>query len=196
MTKFAILALALALSSGAVAQTPPDLKPTTDEGKIADALRAAPPFITKGATIVDWPMSEGAGGMKMGSTYRVLRQGTTQWTCLPGISLYPHDEPMCVDAVFMKWFKQSIAGEKAPKVTQVGVSYMYNGAWVPDLKGNAPNSPDHLFHVGPHVMIITPNEDGFEAFSHDGSDGGPYVAHLPKHTGLYLVIPVQQWDAQ
>lgn len=115
---------------------------------------------------------------------------------MPGAPLYPHDEPMCVDPVFLKWTKQSAAGQRAPKVNQVGVSYMYNGAWVPDLKGNAPASKDHTFHVGPHVMVITPNETGFGEFNRDGSGGQPYVAHLPEHTGLYLVIPVRQWAKQ
>jgi hypothetical protein len=73
---------------------------------------------------------------------------------------------------------------------------MYNGAWVPDLKGNAPRSPDHTFYVGPHIMIITPNDVGLSAFNRDGSNGEIYVAHLPEHTGLYLVIPVREWDKQ
>src|SRR5215469_12853024 len=41
--------------------------PTTDSAKIADALRAGPPFITKSATILDWPS-------KPGGEYRLLRR--------------------------------------------------------------------------------------------------------------------------
>ena len=190
MRKLSSLALlAFGISGAAVAQTPAHQHPATDAAKMADALRAAPPFITTGATILDWsttPTGE----------YRVLRAGTTEWTCLPASPLYPHDEPGCFDAVFFKWIKDSTAGEKAPHVDKVGISYMYNGAWVPDLKGNAPQSPDHTFHVGPHIMIITPNDVGLSAFSRDGSNGGIYVAHLPEHTGLYLVIPVREWDKQ
>ena len=33
--------------------------PTTDQEKIADALRAGPRFITKNATILDWPSTPG-----------------------------------------------------------------------------------------------------------------------------------------
>jgi hypothetical protein len=70
----------------ASAQTVPADHPSTDAEKIADALRAGPRFITKDATLLDWPTTPGG-------EYRVLRQGTNAWTCLPGIPGYPHDEP-------------------------------------------------------------------------------------------------------
>jgi len=28
----------------------------------------------------------------------------------------------------------------------------------------------------------------------DGSNGEPYVNHLPGHTELFLVIPIREWD--
>ena len=65
-----------------------DHHPTTDQDKIADALRAGPRFITDNATIRDWPSTpEGE--------YRILRQGTSEWTCLPAVPGYSHDEPGC-----------------------------------------------------------------------------------------------------
>jgi hypothetical protein len=54
----------------------------------------------------------------------------------------------------------------------------YSGAWVSDKQGNS-HAADHTYHVGPHVMIITPHNEDLEKFSHDGSNGQPYVAHLP-----------------
>ncbi len=50
LTTFLILA-------GLAAQAQPvtEKRPTTDAEKIADALRAGPAFITKDATILDWP---------------------------------------------------------------------------------------------------------------------------------------------
>jgi hypothetical protein len=69
--------------------------PSNDQDKIADALRAGPNFITKDATILDWPSTPGG-------KYRVLRKGTNEWTCLPGIPGYPHDEPGCFDRVFFQ----------------------------------------------------------------------------------------------
>ena len=65
-----------------------DRFPVTDAEKIADALRAGPAFITKDATLLDWPAASG-------DEYRVLRKGSNEWTCLPGIPGFPHDEPGC-----------------------------------------------------------------------------------------------------
>jgi hypothetical protein len=159
--------------------------PTSDAAKIADALRAGPSFITKDATILDWPSTQGGD-------YRVLRKGTSEWTCLPAFPGYPHDEPGCFDATFMSWVRQSLAGQE-PHIDRIGIAYMYVGAWVPNVAGKA-NSPDSEFHVGPHIMIVSPHENQkeLEPVSHDGSDGMPYVAHLPHGKDLYLVIPYEQ----
>jgi hypothetical protein len=186
-----IVGLALLLlpaTQAASAQTAPPGHPTTDAEKIADALSAGPTFITKDATILDWPTT--AGG-----EYRILRQGTNEWTCLAGIPGYPHDEPGCFDPTFMQWMKDSLAGRE-PHIDRIGISYMYRGAWVPNesAKNNGSKSDD--FHVGPHVMIVTPrqNQEELRPLSHDGSNGMPYVAHLPNGTDLYLVMPYRQWD--
>jgi hypothetical protein len=159
--------------------------PTSDAAKIADALRAGPSFITKDATILDWPSTQGGD-------YRVLRKGTSEWTCLPAFPGYAHDEPGCFDATFMSWVRQSLAGQE-PHIDRIGIAYMYVGAWVPNVGGKA-NSPDSEFHVGPHIMIVSPHENQkeLEPVSHDGSDGMPYVAHLPHGKDLYLVIPYEQ----
>jgi hypothetical protein len=77
------------------AQMPQAAGPVTDADKIADALRAGPTFITKDATILDWPATKGG-------EYRVLRKGTSEWSCLPAFPGYAHDEPGCFDAAFMQ----------------------------------------------------------------------------------------------
>ena len=171
------------LSAAASAQTAAPNHPTNDSEKIADALRAAPAFITKDATVLDWPSNPKG-------EYRVLRQGTNEWTCLPGPPVYPHDEPGCFDKVFMQFMRQSLAGEE-PHIDSLGISYMYMGAWVPD-KSRKSHTPHGEFHVGPHIMVVSPHQDELQGFSHDGSDGMPYVAHLPNGTQLYLVMPFQQ----
>jgi hypothetical protein len=173
----------LLLGAAASAQTVTPGHPMTDSEKIADALRAGPEFITNDATVLDWPSTPKG-------EYRVLRQGTSEWTCLPGIPTYPHDEPGCFDRVFMQWIKQSLAGEE-PRIDRLGISYMYMGAWVPDKSGKS-RAPHSEFHVGPHIMIVSPHQDEFQGLSDDGSNGMPYVAHLPHGTQLYLVMPFQQ----
>ncbi len=158
--------------------------PSTDEEKIADALRAGPTFITHEATILDWPA-------KAGGEYRVLRKGTSEWACLPGVPGYSHDEPGCFDPVFLQWMKDGLAGRKA-NIDRVGIAYMYRGAWVPNKGADAATYKE--FHVGPHIMVVSPDQNAFKAMNRDGSNGMPYVTHLPNQTDLFLVIPVVQWE--
>jgi hypothetical protein len=69
---------------------------------------------------------------------------------------------------------------------------MYFGAWVKSAKG----SSGQEFHVGPHLMVVSPHQDDFQGFNRDGSNGMPCVAHLPGHTELYLMMiaPVLELD--
>jgi hypothetical protein len=159
-----------------------DRLPVTDAEKIADALRAGPAFITKDATLLDWPAAPGG-------EYRVLRKGSNVWTCLPGIPGYTHDEPGCFDPVFLQWIQDSLAG-RTPHIDRIGISYMYIGAWAKSLKEG------EEFHVGPHLMIVSPHQDELRGLNRDPSNGMPYVSHLPNHPELYLVMPVHQWDEQ
>jgi hypothetical protein len=92
-----LAAAALAASLAASAQTNIRPSQSTDKEKIADALRAGPTFITKDAVIADRP----ANPKDPKAEYRILRAGKSDWTCLPGIPGYPHDEPMCLDKTSM-----------------------------------------------------------------------------------------------
>jgi hypothetical protein len=131
----------LLMTVAAVAQTAMPAKPATDSEKIADALRAGPTFITKDATLLDWPTTKDG-------EYRVLRKGTNDWTCLPAFPGYPHDEPGCFDAIFMQWVKDSLAG-RDPNIDRVGIAYMYVGAWVPNLSGKSEASEERGLSCGP-----------------------------------------------
>ncbi len=188
MARSALILLSATLAASAQTALPDH--PSTDAEKIADALRAGPRFITKDATLLDWPTTPDG-------EYRVLRQGTNEWTCLPGVPGYPHDEPGCFDPTFMQWMKDSLAG-RLPHIDRVGISYMYAGAWVPDKSAEDHGSTTSEFHVGPHIMIVSPhrNQQELRTLSHDGSNGMPYVTHLPNGTDLFLVIPVRQWDEE
>jgi hypothetical protein len=185
MKLIALLTFATMAGSAASAQTATPRQHGTDADKITDALRAGPAFITKDATILDWPST--ADG-----EYRVLRKGTSEWTCLPGIPGNPHDEPGCFDRVFIQWIKDGLAGRTA-HIDRIGIAYMYVGAWRPH-QGVPSEASDQYFHVGPHIMVITPNQGELQAFNRDASNGMPYVNHLPKGTEDFLVIPIRQWS--
>jgi hypothetical protein len=50
---------------------------------------------------------------------------------------------------------------------------MYFGAWQ-----SKDGFSGHEFHVGPHLMIVSPHQDDFQGFNRDPSNGMPYVAHF------------------
>jgi hypothetical protein len=175
-----LLASVLLMAGTAFAQSS-DRLPVTDAEKIADALRGGPAFIAKDATVLDWPLEPGG-------EYRLLRKGSSEWTCLPAIPGYQHDEPGCFDPIFLRWIQDSLAS-RTPQIDRIGISYMYFGAWQ-----SKDGSSGHEFHVGPHLMIVSPHQDDFQGINRDPSNGMPYVAHLPHRTELYLVMPARQWD--
>jgi len=186
MRLIALLTLVtITATATASAQTATGRRDATDAEKVADALRAGPTFITKDATILDWPSTpEGE--------YRVLRKGTGEWTCLPGVPGNPHDEPGCFDRVFLQWIKHGLAG-RAAHIDRIGIAYMYMGAWVAHQAAPA-EFPDKYFHVGPHIMVVSPHQDELQTFTRDAASGMPYVNHLPKRTEVFVVIPIRQWD--
>jgi hypothetical protein len=182
MKKFAFLLLITAVVT--YGQMPASGKSKSDAEKIASALSSGPKFVSRDATVLDWPTSPGG-------EFRVLRAGTNGWTCLPGFAGTTHDEPGCFDQVFLRFMKDSITG-RTPNVQSVGISYMYAGKWIPD-KSHAMGSGNE-FHVGPHIMIIGLDQKMMQTLNQDGSNGEPYVNHLPGHSEQFLVIPIPEWD--
>ena len=185
MKRIAVLAVLFA-SAYAFAQTdmnmPKDSR--SDADKIADALKAGPEFVTKDATVVDWPKTKDG-------EYRVLRPGTNGWTCLPGLGAAHQDEPGCYDPAFLTWIKDTLAG-RTPHLDRVGMSYMYAGKWLATKDHPSQDDP-HAFHVGPHIMIVTPDSNELTLMNRDGTGGLAYVNGLPGRPGLFLVIPIKQW---
>jgi hypothetical protein len=180
---FAVLAVG-ALTAGAQSMTEhqsmTDHLPTTDAEKIADALRAAPSFITNSATIADYPASKGG-------EWRILRKGTSDWTCLPGPPPgSKHDDPGCFDGVFFQFIKDVLAG-RPQHVEKIGVAYMFTGHTVPGASGGQ-------FRVGAHIMLVTPHAEDLQGFSHNGQ-WGTYIIKLPgveQASQYFLVLPLSQ----
>jgi hypothetical protein len=178
LTVFGLLAVLTAGTHAAHAQSMPKHLPVTDAEKIADALRAAPKFITDGATIADHPASKGG-------EYRVLRKGSSEWTCLPGpIPGTTHDDPACFDRVFFQFVKDVSAG-RPTHVDRLGVAYMYTGHTVPGASGGE-------FRVGAHIMLVSPHAEDLEGFTRGGWNG-TYITHLPgadRPDQWFLVLPL------
>jgi len=176
--KLTVFCLFVALAAGAQSAT--EHLPVTDAEKIADAQRAGPNFITDDATIVDYPASKGG-------EFRVLRKGSSEWTCLPGPPPgEKHDDPGCFDLVFFQFLKDYVAGG-APHIDRLGVAYMYAGHTVPGASGGQ-------FRVGAHIMLVSPHPEDLQGFTHNGR-WGTYIIQLPgveQASQWFLVLPLSQ----
>jgi hypothetical protein len=161
---------------------------TTTQTKIRQAMRAAPPEISRKAAIMDWPEKE---GMPM----KHLRAGTNGWTCMPStpveVTSPLQEDPMCVDKSFTALL-DAYAMKAEPKVTSVGIGYMLRGdrgASNTDPFAMAPTADNHWVVSGPHIMVVVPNPQQIDAYPTDPQAGGPWV--MWKGTKYaHLMIPV------
>jgi hypothetical protein len=114
--------------------------------KIDLALSAGPSDISKNATVAE---PDGHGGMK------ILRQGTNDFTCMPGDPSGVGMPAMCMDKVAMQWNKDFEEHKPKPTTTVPGIEYMLAGATQrSDSDPNDKTSP--AIKIGPHWMILWP----------------------------------------
>ena len=165
--------------------------PTTNEGKIQNAMSAAPDSVSSAATIMDWPATEGGKFVQ-------LRAGTNGWVCYPSMptaTTAVGQDPMCLDAEFQKWAGAWMT-KKPPKLTAVGVAYMLKGdrgASITDpfakTAAAAKNTQDWVV-AGPHVMVTTPNAATLSALPGAPTGGVPWV--MWKGTPYaHIMVPVK-----
>ncbi len=146
--------------------------------KIERAQSAAPSTLSSMATVLD---TDGT----------MLKAGSSDWICYPGIPLIPGDmHPMCNDSVWRDFLKA--ASEGKPFTTDhIGISYMLQGdAHVSNSNPMAmdPNNGDVWVQEGPHLMLAVPTEL-LEGLSDDPYNGGPYV--MWKGTPFaHIMIPL------
>jgi hypothetical protein len=164
----------------------PDL--STPEGKIANAESAGPEEIAADAAIMDWPATEG------GETTE-LRAGTNGWTCMTDVPNTPGNDPMCLDAQWMKWAAAWQARE-TPQIDGVGLAYMLAGgtdASNTDPYATEPAPGEDWIDVGPHVMMLTPDAAQLETLPTDPQSGGPWV--MWKGTPYaHIMMPIESAD--
>lgn len=148
------------------------------EDVIAQASRAAPPFITDHATFLD-------------RDHEVVREGSNGWTCMP--NTMPDDNvPMCNDEVWMQLLK-ALGSKSDFRAERVGISYMLAGDYGAGVSNSDPYHPNHkeaddYVETGPHLMIVMPKAM-LEGITTDFTQGGPYV--MWKDTPYaHLMVPV------
>jgi hypothetical protein len=165
--------------------------PTTNQEKIRNAMSAAPDSVASGATIMDWPATEGGKLVQ-------LRAGTNGWTCYPSTpaaTTAVGEDPMCLDAEFQKW-AGALMTKKPPKLTGVGVAYMLQGdrgASITDPFANpataSKNAGDWVV-AGPHIMVTTPNTAALNSLPGAPKGGVPWV--MWKGTPYaHIMMPVK-----
>jgi hypothetical protein len=162
----------------------------TDEWKIATFTAAAPPEIAAGAAVMDWPDSA-TKEMKQ------LRAGTNGWTCMPstpsgiGASKVEDTAPMCLDKQWIEW-AGAWQAKTAPKVTSVGIGYMLHGdqgASNTDPYAMAPSADNDWVVVGPHIMVVVPDNKTLDGITTDHKLGGPFV--MWKGTPYaHIMVPI------
>ncbi|MGB7728011.1 MAG: hypothetical protein WBL50_08270 [Candidatus Acidiferrum sp.] len=84
----------------------------TAQVKIARALSAAPDDVAKSAKVVD----KDASGKVI-----VLREGTNDFTCMPGNPKVVGQPPMCMDAASRQWFADFSAHSQSRRMPRRGL---------------------------------------------------------------------------
>ena len=140
----------------------------TDAQKVANAVTAAPAFISEHATIIDWQDGKAV----------TLRAGTNGWTCVPTNRAKEGNQPMCLDSEWMS-FTTALYTKAMPHVQRVGVAYMI-------APGGAPGSNTDPFAEGatpdnewgydpPNVMLLVTNPHELQGLPTKRQGGSPWV---------------------
>jgi hypothetical protein len=137
-------AVFVGLSVSASAQT--HHPPVTDAEKIANAMSAGPPAVSRNATIVTMD----------GDKMRTLRPGKNSFTCMSDDPGSPGNDPMCLDKNAMTWLHAWMDHKDAPR-GQIGLVYMLQGgsdASNDDPFATKPATGQKWVTTGPHVMVV------------------------------------------
>jgi hypothetical protein len=172
-----LLAVVVTLGSPAAAA------PKSDAAKVANAMTAAPPALSRNAAVAEMGAD---GGLKQ------LRPGTNGWTCVPDDPSTPGNDPMCLDPNALEWLKAYMA--KQPPPEKVGFIYMLQGGWDPSNVDPYATKPDGKPTItGPHVMVVGPGVKMVPGYDRTGNGANvriPYV--MWKDTPYeHLMVPTR-----
>ena len=150
------------------------------EQEIIDiAMSAAPLNVSSEATIIN-------------STGKVLREGSNDWTCMPGTPPNENVNPMCADQAWQKWLQAFMAQTEYNSENEAfGTSYMLVGDQAIDNDDpfNLDRSKGTWIAEGPHLMLLLP-ESLMSNLPTDPYAGGPYV--MFKGTDfVHVMVPLE-----
>lgn len=150
------IALAAASASPASAQDKSTM--------IKEALAAAPSSLAAVAAVHDW---EG----------NVLREGSSDYVCLPRTPDSEVVNSMCLDKAWLAWANAWMKKEPV-NIDTVGTAYMLagdGGASNIDPFAKEKTADNQWVVEGPHMMIVVPDAAALEKMPTDPNNGGPYV---------------------
>jgi hypothetical protein len=146
--------------------------PESEQQRVNRALAAGPASITTNATVAEPDPERGL---------KILRQGTNDFTCMPGDPRGVGQPAMCADSVAMQWNSDFEQHKPRPTTSVPGIVYMLAGATQrSDSDPFDQSSPP--IHIGPHWMIMWPFDPG--------TSGLP-TTHRP--TGAYIMWAGTPW---
>jgi hypothetical protein len=177
-----LLAFALTPSYGFAQSTGHNM---SDEELIKLALSAAPEAVAKDATVV---------AMDHDGKMRTLRQGTGQWTCMPGHADPANPDPMCGDQNAMEW-GMAWMNHQEPPANKVGFMYMLRGdggASNTDPYATKEEPGNNWIKTGAHVMIVGSGAKMLDGYPRDAKADPtkPYVM-WPGTQYEHLMLPVR-----
>lgn len=147
---------------------------------IDSAISAAPASISAKATIMDWD-------------FKVIRQGSNGWTCLPDRANTTGNDPWCVNDPWVDFLKAYVGKEK-PTYTDIGFAYMLQGDTPvsnADPYATEQSGPDDwVTNLGPHLMILNPDLSLLENISTDHLNGGPWIM-WPNTPYAHIMVPLE-----
>lgn len=151
-----------------------------NEEIIKSAESAAPSSVSAKSTVMDW-------------NFKVIREGTNGWICLPDRANTPGTDPWCINEPWLNFLKAYVKKEK-PSYTEVGFAYMMKGDTPvsnADPYETNPTSPeDWVTDLGPHLMILIPDQSKLKAISTDHLNGGPWVM-WPDTPYAHIMVPIE-----
>ena len=102
----------------------------------------------------------------------VLREGSNGWTCIPGFAEGDEENPACLDAAWTQYVLSDAGSEgNKAEIKSTGVSYM-------------------LASDPPHMMIIVPEEGGYEGLNTEPGGGKAWVM-WGERVGRHIMLPIE-----
>lgn len=165
MRRFTLSSLVLFVTLAATAGTVHAQQTLSADDPIWNALSAAPAAVAEGATVA---LADGT----------ILRQGSSDWVCLPDMADVPNNAPMCLDANWRE-VMDAFMNRRDPVFVGAGFSYMLQGDMPvsnTDPYATGPTEDNQWIpNGGPHIMVVFSDHAMLAGISTDPNNGGPFV---------------------